>query len=220
MAFLFGGAPAKQGSGPGDRPANPFREHQRELRYGVRALEREEAKAQRADAAYKVEIMRLAREQRLDLCKAKAREMIRLRAHRSRIMTIKFHMNTLASQLTTLQSTQQLQSVMAKTTRLLQGLNRSMDPRAVHRMLCEFERQHAMMSDSQEVLQETLDSVFESENEAAETDDAMLQVFQELGLDMQGRLGGLSGPGRAPTLVDPALTDDELEARLSRLRAP
>ncbi len=212
MAFLFGGAPPKESPG---RAANPFREHQRELRCGIRTLEREEAKAQRADGAYKLEIMKLARDQRLDLCKVKAKEMIRMRAHRTRMGTIKFHMNTLAGQLTTMQSAQQLQAIMGKTTRLLQGLNRSMDPRAVHRMLGEFERQHAMMGDSQEVLQETLDSVFESENEAAETDDAMSQVFQELGLDMQGKL---NAPPRSAS-SDP-VTEEELDARLNRLRAP
>jgi division protein CdvB (Snf7/Vps24/ESCRT-III family) len=212
MAFLFGGAPPKESSG---RAANPFREHQRELRCGIRTLEREDVRAQRSDGAYKLEIMKLARDQRLDLCKVKAKEMIRMRAHRTRIGTIKFHMNTLAGQLTTMQSAQQLQAIMGKTTRLLQGLNRSMDPRAVHRMLSEFERQHAMMGDSQEVLQETLDSVFESENEAAETDDAMSQVFQELGLDMQGKL---NAPPRSAS-SDP-VTEDELDARLNRLRAP
>ena len=212
MAFLFGGAPPKE---PPGRAANPFREHQRELRAGIRTLGREDVKAQRADTAYKLEIMKLARDQRLDLCKVKAREMIRHRAHRTRMGTIKFHMNTLAEQLTTMQSAQQLQAIMGKTTRLLQGLNRSMDPRAVHRMLGEFERQHAMMGDSQEVLQETLDSVFESENEAAETDDAMTQVFQELGLDMQGKL---NAPPRGAS--SDTVTEEELDARLNRLRAP
>ena len=42
MAFLFGGAPPKESSG---RAANPFREHQRELRCGIRTLEREDVTA-------------------------------------------------------------------------------------------------------------------------------------------------------------------------------
>ena len=216
MAFLFGGAPTKAAAAAA-RPPNPFREHQRDLRHGVRALEREDAKAARDERACRSEILRHARDQRLDLCKAKAREMIRMRCHRARLGTIKFHMNTIAQQLSTMQGSQQLQTVMAKTTCLLQGLNRSMDPRAVHRMLCEFERQSTLMTDSQEVLQETLDSMFETEDEGAATDQAMAQVFQELGLDVEGRLGALSARV-APAPQDPPSTE-ELDERLSRLRA-
>lgn len=215
MAFIFGGAPARAPAERG-RPPDPFREHQRELRRGVRTLEREDLKAAQTEKTYKTEITRLARDQRLDLCKAKAREMIRLRCHRARLGTIRFHMNSLAQQLTTMQGAQQLQGVMARTTRLLQGLNRAMDPRAVHRMLLEFERQSAAMADGQEILHETLDAVFETDDEATATDDAMAQVFQELGLDVQGSLG----PSRAGPDPGAGVTEEELDARLSRLRAP
>ena len=216
MSFLFGGAKPAETSAS-SKTANPFREHQRDLRHGIRSLEREDIKAAREERAFKAEILKLARDQRLDLCKAKAREMIRLRCHRSRLTTIKFHMNTIAQQLSTMQGSQQLQTVMGKTTCLLPGLNRSMDPRAVHRMLCEFERQSTLMTDSQEVLQETLDSMFETEDEGAATDQAMAQVFQELGLNVEGRLGALSARV-APAPQDPPSTE-ELDERLSRLRA-
>jgi hypothetical protein len=43
----------------------------------------------------------------------------------------------------------------------------------------------------------------------------MSQVFQELGLDMQGKL---NAPPRSAS-SDP-VTEDELDARLNRLRAP
>ena len=109
---------------------------------------------------------------------------------------------------------------MGKTTRLLGALNRTMDPRAVHRMLMEFERHSTAMADGQEILHETLDSMFETDNEAAATDDAMAQVFQELGLDLQGRLAPLSGPSRvAPAPAAPP-SEEDLEARLNRLRVP
>ena len=215
MSFLFGGAKPAETSAS-SKTANPFREHQRDLRHGIRSLEREDIKAAREERVFKAEILKLARDQRLDLCKAKAREMIRLRCHRSRLTTIKFHMNSLAQQLSTMQSLQQLQAIMGRTTRLLQGLNRSMDPRAVHRMLCEFERQNTLMTDSQEVLQETLDSVFETEDEAAATDDAMAQVFLELGLDLQGKLAPLS-TGHSSLPSGPPTTED-LDERLERLR--
>jgi division protein CdvB (Snf7/Vps24/ESCRT-III family) len=217
MAFLFGGAPSKAAASA-SRPANPFREQQRDLRHGIRSLDREDLKAARDERAFKAEILKLARDQRLDLCKAKAREMIRLRCHRNRLTAIKFHMNSLAQQLATVQSTHQLQAVMGRTTRLLQGLNRSMDPRAVHRMLCEFERQSTAMTDSQEVLQETLDSMFETDDEASATDDAMAQVFQELGIDMQGRLAALPAQQQRAAQPEPPPPEGDLEARLNRLR--
>jgi hypothetical protein len=163
MAFLFGGGK------PPKPPPDPVREQRLELQRAARAMDREDLKAARTEALLKREIEAQARLQRYDACQAKARELIRLRAHRSRL---------------------------------------SHNPRGVHRMLQEFERHSTALSVGQEVVEETLDSVFEVEGEGDAADDAMVAVFAELGLDQRVI---------ARPRVEPCI-DAELETRLARLR--
>jgi charged multivesicular body protein 2A len=164
------------------------------------------------------ELARCAADSNLEVATAKAKEMVRLRAHRSRVRGMKGHMLALAQQLQTVQSTQKMQETLAQTGRMLQGLNARTDAVAVARMLAEFEKQNTLMANKQEVMEDTLDGMFEVEGELEATNEAVLDVLQEAGLNVQGRLkGAASGVGAAE---GQGLADMDLDARLQRLRPP
>lgn len=192
---------------------DPVRDYQRELRHATRSMDREDIKAASQEKALTTSITKLAKEQRIDLCKAKAKELVRLRAHRHRIMTMKGHMATLQQQLSTVQSAKIMQETVAKTTHLLRGLNSRLDAQAIHRMLLEFERQSTSFADGQEIIEESLDGIFEADNEQASTDLAVAGVFHELGLETE--------MGMAAARSDPSLhpaSESDLEARLQILK--
>jgi charged multivesicular body protein 2A len=207
MAFLFGGGGGKAS----ESKADPVKEYQRELRHAQRSMDREDIKAASQERVLLADIVRQAKDQRLDLCKARARELIRLRSHRARLGAMKGHMTTLGQQLSAVQGAQSMQAIMGKTTRLLQGLNKNMDVKTVHRMLMEYERQSTAFVSSQEVVEETLDSMFEVDGEGEATDEAMLKVFQEIGLDLSATMSS----ARPALDVSGA---ESFESRLSRLR--
>ncbi len=141
----------------------------------------------------------------------KAKEMVRLRAHRTRLYTMKGNMTGLAQQLQTVQSTSKIQETIALTAKMLQGLNARFDAPSVARMLAEFEKQNALIASKQELVEDTLDSAFEVDGELDATSEAVLDVLQEAGLDLRGRLGK-AGVGSS------ASADEDLDARLQRLR--
>jgi division protein CdvB (Snf7/Vps24/ESCRT-III family) len=207
MSFLFGGAPQVK--------KDPVKEHQRELRHATRSMDREAINTATQEKALMSSIVKLAKEERIDLCKAKAKELVRLRAHRHRLATMKGHMSTLQQQLSTVQSAKVMQETMAKTTHLLRGLNSRLDAKGIHKMLLEFERQSVTFTDGQEILEGTLDSIFEADNEQASTDQAVEGVFQELGIELRM---GLARPGGALGLLE-APSGDVLEARLRELKS-
>jgi hypothetical protein len=113
MAFLFGGGR------PPRPPPDPVREHRLELQRGARAMDREDLKVFRSEGLLKAEIERHARHARYDLCQSKARELIRLRAHRARLSKIKDHMTALDRQLATVQGGTQVQAVLLNATRVM-----------------------------------------------------------------------------------------------------
>ena len=105
--------------------------------------------------------------------------------------------------------------VMEQTTALMRALNQRMNPKACHRQLVEFERQSAALSMGQEVMQETLDSVFEADDEQEASDEALSGIFTELGLTEAAELHRAS-PARPEAAPD---DDTQMQARLARLRA-
>jgi len=209
MAFLFGGGTARA------TRQDPIKEYQRELRHAQRSMDREDQKAAVQEKAMLADILRQAKDRKLDQCKARVRELVRLRAHRGRLSAMKGHMSSLGQQLATVQSAQSMQAIMGKTTRLLQGLNRRMDVKAVHRMLMDYERQSTVFADSQEIVEENLDAMFEADGEQEAIDDAMRGVFEELGLDLSVSMA----QARAGTSAQDGVDMGDIEARLSRLRA-
>lgn len=208
MSFLFGGAPQTK--------KDPVRDYQKDLRHATRSMEREDIKAAIQEKNLIASITKHAKEQRMDLCKIKAKELVRLRAHRSRLTTMKGHMATLAQQLSTVQGAKVMQETMAKTTHLLRNLNARLDAKAIHRMLMEYERQSATFSDGQEILEQTLDGMFEAEDEQSATDEAVSVIFDELGLEMALDLKTCTAK-QAPAAT--AIGEEDLEARLQKLRA-
>jgi division protein CdvB (Snf7/Vps24/ESCRT-III family) len=207
MSFLFGGAPKVA--------KDPVKDYQRDLRHAVRSMDREDIKAVAQEKVLLASLTKLAQEQRVDLCKAKAKEMVRLRAHRNRLATMKGHMTTLSQQLSTVQSARLMQETMTKTTLLLKKLNTRMDASSIHRLLLEFERQSTAFSDGQEIVEQTLDGIFETDDEQNITEDAVTSVLQEVGLDL--RLG-MASSGQVPSGLETVEVGD-LEARLQNLKA-
>ena len=211
MAFLFGGARA---SGKDN-----LRDYQRRIASNARGMEREIAKMDAQEKRMLQELAKYAKDSRIEEATLKAKEMVRLRAHRSRVHAMKGHMSGLAQQLQTVQSTTKIQETIALTARMLQGLNAQFDAGSVARMLVEFEKQNILMTDKQEIVEETLDSTFEVEGEGQQTNEAVLAVLQEAGLDVQGCFRQTSMKSQTSLFSVGGATDTEdLDARLQRLR--
>jgi charged multivesicular body protein 2A len=204
MSWLFGGG----------RPANQdsLRDYQRKIAGSARGMEREIRRQDVQEGKLQRELAKCAQENKIDLATAKAKEMVRLRAHRSRLYTMKEHMTGLAQQLQTVQSSAKMQETIAMTARMLQGLNARFDAPAVARMLADFEKQNTLIASKQEIVEDTLDSAFEVDGETDATNEAVLDVLQGVGLDLRGKLGGTRDGGKEEQ------DTEGLEERLQRLR--
>ena len=206
MAFLFGGA----------RPSgkDSLRDYQRKIASSARGMEREIRKLDTQEKGMQQELARCAQDAKIDTATTKAKELVRLRAHRSRLYTMKANMTGLAQQLQSVQSSAKIQETIALTAKMLQGLNARFDAPSVARMLAEFEKQNVLIANKQELVEDTLDSAFEVDGEADATSEAVLDVLQEAGLDLRGRLGKAA----AGEASERGANDEDLDARLQRLR--
>ena len=176
MAFLFGGA----------RPSGveSVKDFQRNVASNARGMDRELSRIELQEKQMIKDLTKYGREGKLDSATGKAKELIRLRCHKGRVQSMKVHMTGLSQQLHMIHNSNKIQETLSTTSKMLQGLNSRMDISSVHRMLLDFEKQNVLITNKQEIVDETLDSAFEVDGEQEATDEAVLGVLEEAGLDM------------------------------------
>jgi charged multivesicular body protein 2A len=203
MSFLFGGA-RKQNN-------DSIRDFQRKVASNARGVERDIARLDQQETVLQRALAGCAKDtSKLGVATAKAQEIVRLRAHRSRLYTVKAHMTGLSQQLQTVQTSGKIQETIAMTGQMLQALNGKFDAAAIARMLADYERQNVQMTAKQELVDDALEAGFEADGEREDCNQAVADVLTEAGLDAAARLA------RREPVVSPAESD--IAARLERLR--
>jgi charged multivesicular body protein 2A len=208
MSFLFGGAKREN--------TQTVRDYQRKVAWNARGMEREVAKLDQREGVLRKELAWCAKEGKMDAATGKAKEIVRLRAHRERLRSVGSHMTGLAQQLQSVHTTGKVQEMISDTVGMLHTLNGKLDAVGVARMLADFERQSTQMQAKQELMQDALDSGFEADGEAEDCNEAVINVLEEVGLDMRSQLGGVAARAQPAVPVN----EEELAARLERLRPP
>lgn len=208
MSVIFGGGKTT--------PENPMRTLQSQVRQSVRASDREIMRIDREEKALLGQLKKCGNAQQIEAARLKAKELVRLRAHRMRLTGLKAGMSGLSQQLSEVGSSHRIQATLAQTTSMLQKLNGQLSLVATQRLMREFERQTSMMTDKQAMVDDALESAFETDNEQAETESAVSQVLEEAGLDVACRMHSVRPTG-APAQD---ISDSALESRLNSLRSP
>lgn len=178
MSILFGGARPPQ--------SNSIKTYQREINRHVRQMERESTKCLSNEKLIIKEIKKNAEKNDMHIAKLKAKELIRARMFRRRIIVTQQSLSTLSQELSMIHTSQHSQEILAKTTVILQALNKKMDISSTYKMLVEFEKQNITMTEKQEVLNDTMDNMMELDD--SEVDATLASVFEELGLQISGDL--------------------------------
>ena len=205
MAFLFGG---------GRRPESEnAKEFQRQINASGRGMDREIARLGLQEKHMLAEMKKMGQASNLTSATTKAREVIRLRAHRTRLSTMRAHLTQLSQQLQSVSGSQKIQDIVRQTTRMLTTLNKQYNPAQVSRMLAEFERQNTQMGLKQEVVEDSLDDIFEVEGEATFAEEEVARVMEEVGLDRNAQIGA------AKVCPVASNQDSDLAFRLSSLQA-
>jgi hypothetical protein len=178
MSLVFGGKRESR--------AMDIRDYIREVQRHVRSMDREQNKNLRSEALIVKEIYKYAQKNDMTMAKMKAKELVRSRAFRRRLAVTQQGLQCLAQELSILRSAQHSQDVIEKTSKILQILNSKMDLKGAYKMLREFEMQNLHISEKQDLINESLDNIFDVDN--SEVDVAMSDVFEELGLKLTGEM--------------------------------
>lgn len=203
MAFLFGGARSV-------KKIDTIRDYTREINKHIRSMQRESDKYTCNEKCIQRDIKKYAEKQDITMAKLKAKELIRSRGYAKRLTVIQQGLNCLSQELTVVQSTQQSQEIIQKTNKILQALNNKLDLNATYKMMMSFEQNNSILSEKQEMISESLEGIFETDDE--QVDQEMCCVFEELGLKISTDLIHSN-----QTKLQSLYTED-IEERFAKLR--
>ncbi|KAJ8675387.1 hypothetical protein QAD02_011173 [Eretmocerus hayati] len=185
-------------------PEEMLRKNQRALNKAMRDLDREKMRMEQQEKKIIADIKKSAKDGQMDAVKIMAKDLVRTRRYVKKFMLMKANIQAVSLKIQTLRSQNTMAQAMKGVTRAMQNMNKQLNLPQIQKILHEFEKHDAIVS----------------------------QVLDELGLQLNDELSGLpqaSGslsvagskqPVAAATGAneDLADADADLQARLENLR--
>jgi len=211
-----------------DKPLKEvLRENKRMITRAIRELDRERAALEREEKKLTIDIKKMAKEQQMGAVRIMAKDLVRTRAHVTKFIEMRSHLQSCGLKLQTVKSHQAMGEAMKNTTKAMVQMNKAVDAPAINKMMVEFEKENMKSDMMQEIMGDMLDDAMEQDGDAEDEDKIVSQVLDEIGISFGEEIPdapmvgagttmvSASTGGKNPVMEDPALND--LEARLNDL---
>jgi len=182
-----------------------LRENKRMITRAVRELDRERAALEREEKRITVDIKKMAKEQQMGAVKIMAKDLVRTRAHITKFIEMRSHLQSCGLKLQTVKSHHAMASAMKNTTKAMMKMNKAVNAPAISKMMAEFERENMKSEMMQEIMGEMLDDALEEPGDEEQTDQIVSQVLDEIGISFGEEipLGPALGSGTQAVASEP-----------------
>jgi len=213
-------------------PEEMLRKNQRALTKAMRELDRERSKMEQQEKKIIADIKKMAKAGQMDAVKIMAKDLVRTRKYVKKFMLMRANIQAVSLKIQTLKSQAAMANAMKGVTKAMGSMNKQMKLPEIQKIMMEFEKQSEIMDMKGEMMEDAIDDVMGDEDEEDESDAIVAQVLDELGLQLNDKLGdvpvatGSLAPAAANKNKPQAVaaggaTDDDdadLQARLDDLR--
>lgn len=171
----------------------------------------------------KIQIKRTAKEGQVEAARILARDLVRTRAHVTRMYQMRTQMQSVSMQLTSMRTNEAMANAMGSAVKMMARINQSMNLPAMQNAMMQFEMEHGKMEMTQEMVDDAMGDVLGGADEESLTDDVINQVMDELGLEKTSQIGAHGAVSATPThahapTAASAQQDDLLRERMENLR--
>jgi len=211
-------------------PDELLRQNQRALNKAMRELDRERAKMEQQEKKIIADIKKMAKQGQMDAVKIMAKDLVRTRRYVKKFMLMRANIQAVSLKIQTLKSQSAMANAMKGVTKAMGSMNKQMKLPEIQKIMMEFEKQSEIMDMKGEMMEDAIDDVMGDEDDEEESDAIVNQVLDELGLQLNDKIGDAPiGTGtlasttaaKNKTAVAAGATDDDdadLQARLDDLR--
>merc|ERR1719354_1492583 len=119
----------------------------------------------------------MAKEQQMGAVKIMAKDLVRTRAHVTKFIEMRSHLQSCGLKLQTVKSHHAMGEAMKNTTKAMMKMNQAVNAPAISKMMAEFERENM-----KKIMGEMMDDAMEEPGDEEETDKIVSQVLDEIGI--------------------------------------
>merc|ERR1719189_661388 len=166
----------------------------------------------------------------MDAVRILAKDLVRTRRYVKKFMLMRANIQAVSLKIQTLKSQSAMAQAMKGVTKAMGNMNKQMKLPEIQKIMMEFEKQSEIMDMKGEMMEDAIDDVMGDEDDEEESDAIVSQVLDELGLQLNDKLGdvpvatgslSVAATNKGKTAVAAGATDDDdadLQARLDDLR--
>lgn len=214
-------------------PQERLRKNQRALEKTQRELSREVTKLEQQEKKLINEIKKSAKQGQISSAKIQAKDLIRTKGYINKFNSMKAQLQAISLRIQSVRSNQQMAMSMRDATRLLGGMNKSMNLPQLSRIAQEFAKENDMMDQKQDFMDDAIDDAMAMDEdelgEDEQIDEILSKVLDEIGVDMNANLKDTPTAihsqgedalhtGRVAEAIGGSNDEDDLQARLDSLK--
>ncbi|XP_003962059.1 charged multivesicular body protein 2Ba [Takifugu rubripes] len=198
-----------------------IKEQSREMRSTQRQIARDRGALEKQEKQLEAEIKKMAKTGNMGACKILAKQLVQLRQQKCRTYAVSSKVTSMSTQTQVMNSQMKMAGAMATTAKTMQAVNKKMDPQKTLKTMQDFQKENMKMGMTEDMINDTLDDIFEGSGDEEESQDIVNQVLDEIGIEISGKMvkapaAGKSLPG-ATSSKQANITDDEIERQLRAL---
>ncbi|XP_036401217.1 charged multivesicular body protein 2b-like [Megalops cyprinoides] len=198
-----------------------IKEQNRELRGTQRQIARDRAALEKQEKQIELEIKKMAKTGNKEACKILAKQLVQLRKQKNRTYAVSSKVTSMSTQTKVMSSQMKMAGAMATTTKTMQAVNKKMDPQKTLQTMQNFQKENMKMGMTEEMINDTLDEMFEESGDEDESQDIVNQVLDEIGIEISGKMVNAPSADRslpsASTSKAAGISDEEIERQLRAL---
>ncbi|XP_023802281.1 charged multivesicular body protein 2b [Cyanistes caeruleus] len=198
-----------------------IKEQNRELRGTQRAISRDRAALEKQEKQLELEIKKMAKTGNKEACKVLAKQLVQLRKQKNRTYAVSSKVTSMSTQTKVMNSQMKMAGAMSATAKTMQAVNKKMDPQKTLQTMQNFQKENMKMEMTEEMINDTLDDIFDASDEEEESQDIVNQVLDEIGIEISGKMAKAPSAARglpsASASTATTISDEEIERQLKAL---
>ncbi|KAG5283315.1 hypothetical protein AALO_G00040730 [Alosa alosa] len=199
-----------------------IKEQGKELRGTQRQITRDRAALEKQEKQMEMEIKKMAKTGNREACKILAKQLVQLRKQKNRTYAVSSKVTSMSTQTKVMNSQMKMAGAMSTSAKTMQTVNKKMDPQNTLKTMLDFQKENLKMGMTEDMINNTLDEIFEESGDEEESQDIVTQVLDEIGIEISGKMSRVPAVGKSPlhsskTKTSTTISDDEIERQLKAL---
>ncbi|KAF0026276.1 hypothetical protein F2P81_021013 [Scophthalmus maximus] len=133
------------------------------------------------------EIKKMAKSGNREACKILAKQLVQLRKQKNRTYAVSSKVTSMSTQTKVMSSQMKMAGAMSTTAKTMQAVNKKMDPQKTLKTMQDFQKENMKMDMTEDMINDTLDEIFDASGDEEESQDIVNQVLDEIGIEISGK---------------------------------